>query len=54
MNIMFQMLVRLQELIERKQDLNADIEQILLDLEKLYGEVDEVGTSQVHGFGGGF
>ena len=36
--------VRLQELIERKQDLNADIEQILLDLEKLYGEVDEVGN----------
>ena len=36
--------VRLQELIERKKDLNADIEQILLDLEKLYGDVDEVGN----------
>jgi type I restriction enzyme R subunit len=36
--------VRLQELIERKKDLNTDIEQILLDLEKLYGEVDEVGN----------
>ena len=36
--------VRLQELIERRRDLNADIEQILLDLEKLYGEVDEVGN----------
>jgi type I restriction enzyme R subunit len=36
--------VRLQELIEHRRDLNADIEQILLDLEKLYGEVDEVGN----------
>jgi len=36
--------VRLQELIERKQDLNADIEEILLDLENLYGEVDEIGN----------
>jgi len=36
--------VRLQELIRRKRDLNEDIEQILLDLEKLYGEVDEVGN----------
>lgn len=36
--------VRLQELIERKKDENADIEQILLDLEKLYGDVDEVGN----------
>jgi hypothetical protein len=35
--------VRLQELIERKKDLNADIEQILLDLEKLYGDVEQVG-----------
>jgi hypothetical protein len=36
--------VRLQELIERKKDLSEDIEQILLDLETLYGEVDEVGN----------
>jgi type I restriction enzyme, R subunit len=36
--------VRLQDLIERKKDLNADIEQILLDLEKLYGDVDAVGN----------
>lgn len=35
--------VRLQELIERKKDLNADIEQILLDLEALYGDVEQVG-----------
>ena len=36
--------VRLQELIERKQDLNADIGQILLDLQKLYSEVDKIGN----------
>jgi hypothetical protein len=36
--------VRLQELIERRRDANADIEQILLDLEKLYKNVDEVGN----------
>jgi type I restriction enzyme, R subunit len=36
--------VRLQELVDRKKDLNEDIEQILLDLEKLYGEVDAVGN----------
>ena len=36
--------VRLQELIERRRDANADIEQILLDLEKLYKDVDEVGN----------
>ena len=35
--------VRLQELIERKKDLNADIEQILLDLEALYGDVEQIG-----------
>jgi type I restriction enzyme, R subunit len=35
---------RLQELIKRKRELNEDIEQILLDLEKLYGELDEVGN----------
>src|SRR5438445_6342639 len=35
---------RLQELIRRKRELNNDIEQILLDLEKLYGDVDEVGN----------
>jgi type I restriction enzyme R subunit len=35
--------VRLQELTERKKDLNADIEQILLDLEALYGDVEQVG-----------
>ncbi len=35
---------RLQEFIRRKRELNEDIEQILLDLEKLYGEVDEVGS----------
>ncbi len=28
----------------KKRDLNADIEQILLDLEKLYTAVDEVGN----------
>ncbi len=33
----------LQELIEGKKDLNADIEQILRDLEKLYGDVEQVG-----------
>ncbi|OGA45178.1 MAG: hypothetical protein A3F74_11705 [Betaproteobacteria bacterium RIFCSPLOWO2_12_FULL_62_58] len=33
---------RLQELIHRKQELNEDIERILLDLEKLYHDVDEV------------
>jgi type I restriction enzyme R subunit len=36
--------VRLQELIERKRDENADLEQLLLDLEKLYKDVDEVGN----------
>ncbi len=36
--------VRLQELIERKNDQNSDIEQTLLDLEKLYTAVDEVGN----------
>src|SRR5439155_16357726 len=36
--------VRLQDLIERKQDVNADIEQILLDLERLYEEVDAIGN----------
>ncbi len=36
--------VRLQELIERKNDANFDLEQILLDLEKLYTDVDEVGN----------
>jgi type I restriction enzyme R subunit len=36
--------VRLQELVERKNKSNDDIEQILLDLEKLYGDVDEVGN----------
>lgn len=36
--------VRLQELIERRNDANADIEQILLDLENLYKDVDEVGN----------
>ena len=35
--------VRLQELIERKKDLNADIEQILIELEGLYGDVEQVG-----------
>src|SRR5207247_4214257 len=35
---------RLQELINRKRELNEDIEQILLGLEQLYGEVDEVGN----------
>jgi type I restriction enzyme R subunit len=35
---------RLQALIRRKRELNEDIEQILLNLEKLYGEVDEVGN----------
>jgi len=35
---------RLQELIKRKRELNEDIEQILLDLETLYGTVDEVGN----------
>jgi len=34
--------VRLQELLDRKNDANADIEQILLGLEELYKEVDEV------------
>ena len=33
---------RLQKLIRRKRELNEDITQILLDLEKLYGEVDKV------------
>jgi type I restriction enzyme R subunit len=35
---------RLQELIQRKRELNEDIEHILLELEKLYGEVDEIGN----------
>jgi hypothetical protein len=35
---------RLQELIRRKRELNEDIEKILHDLEKLYGEVGEVGN----------
>jgi type I restriction enzyme R subunit len=35
---------RLQNLIERKRELNEDIEQILFELEKLYGEVDDVGN----------
>ena len=35
---------RLQELIRRKRELNEDIEQVLLELERLYGEVDEVGN----------
>lgn len=35
---------RLQELINRKRELNEDIEKILLDLEKLFNEVDEVGN----------
>ena len=34
---------RLQELIRRKRELNKDIGQILLDLESLYGEVEQVG-----------
>src|SRR5262249_55965525 len=36
--------VRLQELIERKNHQNAEVEQILLDLEKLYKDVDQVGN----------
>ena len=35
---------RLQSLIKRKRELNEDIGQILFDLQKLYGEVDEVGN----------
>jgi type I restriction enzyme R subunit len=35
---------RLQELIRRKRELNEDIEQVLLELQKLYGDVDEVGN----------
>jgi type I restriction enzyme, R subunit len=36
--------VRLQELIDCKNDTNADIEAILLELEKLYTEVDDIGN----------
>jgi type I restriction enzyme R subunit len=36
--------VRLQELIERRNDESAAIEQTLLDLEQLYKDVDEVGN----------
>ncbi len=35
--------VRLQKLIERKNGENADIEQLLLDLEALYKDVEEIG-----------
>ncbi len=37
--------VRLQELIEHKNDANADIEAILLELEKLCTDVDDVGEA---------
>lgn len=36
--------MRLQELIKRMNDANADIEAILLELEKLYTDVDDVGN----------
>ena len=35
---------RLQDLIQRKRELNEDIEEILSDLQTLYNEVDEVGN----------
>ena len=35
---------RLQNLIQRKRELNEDIEDILADLQSLYNEVDEVGN----------
>jgi type I restriction enzyme R subunit len=35
---------RLQNLIQRKRELNEDIEEILADLQTLYNEVDEVGN----------